>query len=174
MNWKPLIFWGLGIGIAAIAGLISSESAWNTPLLIVATILVMIGTVFGLGSSPKNLGYRLYQSSRYLSVKDFCKEILHIRRGNTTVVIQIDADGRLFVYENNTKGNSVTTDGKTDNQQLPITVLRIFYSKEELRLLDRGMWALFKNKLILSEDRIFNDFGMDCCSRPKSRLAMTV
>ncbi len=53
MNWKPLIFWGLGFGIAALAGLISSESAWNTPLLVVASILMLVGMFFEFKSSGK-------------------------------------------------------------------------------------------------------------------------
>lgn len=145
MNWKPLIFWGWGFAIAAMAGLISSESAWNTPLLIVATLLIVIGTIFELGSSPKNPGYRLYKSSKYLSVKDFCNEILHIRRGDTTVVIQIETDGKLFVYENNTKSNSVTTDGKTDNQLTTNNgILTVMRYKEGYKVCwTEGMWGMF-------------------------------
>lgn len=145
MNWKPLIFFALGFALSALAGLISSESPWNTPLLITASILMLVGMFFELKPTTKNPGYRLYQQSKYLSVKDFCKEILHVRRGDTTVVIQIETDGKLFVYENNTKSNSVTTDGKTDNQLTTNNgILTVKRYKEGYKVCwTEGMWALF-------------------------------
>lgn len=145
MNWKPLIFWGLGFGIAALAGLISSESAWNTPLLLVATILIVIGTIFELGSSPKNPGYRLYQSSKYLSVKDFCEEVITIHRGNTRVLVRVQTNGMLLVSELKSTSNTIATDGEKENELITDAgTLRVVRYKEGFKVCwTKGTWALY-------------------------------
>lgn len=140
MNWKPLIFWGLGFTFAALAGLVASESVWNTPLLVIASILVLVGMLFEFKPAPKSPGYRLYQANKYLSIKDSCKEIIYIHRGNTNVAVQIEPDGKLFACTNN---NSISTDGKTENTLDTVAgKLTVTRQKNGYRLSwVKGVWA---------------------------------